>query len=562
MGLRAWLLAAACLVALASPASTQVPLVVNVVTTCGTLSTAYVAGSNRAATQDVNGTFCVNATVSASVSGFPGTTQTTGTPISVTTGGVTGTLPAGAEVVATNVGATNTAYCKLGASATTSDQPIFPNSWFGFAVGSNTQLTCITSTSTTTVNMVGGAGLPTGAGGSSSGSGGAITAASGAFASGSLAAGSHAAGAGVDGWDLSVGTTTATAATAGGTGTVQAKLRLVTSQLDTINTNIQAGASATGGAVPASAIYMGVNVGGNLTGFAPGTAGTASTQVVSVQGIASMTPLLSAQSGTWNITNVSGTVSLPTGASTATNQASTNTKLDTIIANQATELAAIQGAVPCLNATAFNTNSYSNAGVNPVNCDLNGSIYTHPPANQTVNVAQINGVTPLMGAGNTGTGSPRVTQATDQVALAAWGHVATGAAPPAGSTYVSALGSGATGGLARGLITCDNYAKYSGADNGSKTLVTGVSGRKIYICGHLLSTAGTATALKLREGSDADCATNGNDITPAISLAANDRVGEKTPFWAGMVVSTNAYYVCINASAGNQHEGQIWYAVL
>ena len=38
-------------------------------------------------------------------------------------------------------------------------------------------------------------------------------------------------------------------------------------------------------------------------------------------------------------------------------------------------------------------------------------------ANQSVNVAQINGVTPLMGAGNTGTGSPRVTIATDQANL-------------------------------------------------------------------------------------------------------------------------------------------------
>jgi hypothetical protein len=37
-----------------------------------------------------------------------------------------------------------------------------------------------------------------------------------------------------------------------------------------------------------------------------------------------------------------------------------------------------------------------------------------PDANSAVNVAQINGVTPLMGAGNTGTGSPRVTIATDQ----------------------------------------------------------------------------------------------------------------------------------------------------
>lgn len=45
------------------------------------------------------------------------------------------------------------------------------------------------------------------------------------------------------------------AATAGSTGSVNAKLRLMTSQLDSINTNIQAGSGATGSAVPSSAIY-------------------------------------------------------------------------------------------------------------------------------------------------------------------------------------------------------------------------------------------------------------------------------------------------------------------
>lgn len=39
------------------------------------------------------------------------------------------------------------------------------------------------------------------------------------------------------------------------------------------------------------------------------------------------------------------------------------------------------------------------------------------PSNQSVNISQINGVTPLMGAGNTGTGSLRVTLATDQTQL-------------------------------------------------------------------------------------------------------------------------------------------------
>lgn len=140
------------------------------------------------------------------IAGF--TPATTGTPISVTTGGVSGTLPAGITVIASNVGSTNIAYCKLGASATTSDQAIQPGSWFAFTPGSATQLTCITSTSTTTVNMVGGSGLPTGSGGGGGGGGSA---------------------------SASVG--------------------------------------ATGAAVPSSADYVGINVGGNLTGVGGVTAG-------------------------------------------------------------------------------------------------------------------------------------------------------------------------------------------------------------------------------------------------------------------------------------------------
>jgi hypothetical protein len=118
-----------------------------------------------------NNALAVTASVSASISGFP-TIQSTGTPLAVTSVSATAALPTGAVVVASNVGATNGAYCKLGASATTSDQLIPPNSWFAFTVGANTQLSCITSTSTTTVNLVGGSGLPTGSGGGGGGAGG------------------------------------------------------------------------------------------------------------------------------------------------------------------------------------------------------------------------------------------------------------------------------------------------------------------------------------------------------------------------------------------------------
>lgn len=117
--------------------------------------------------------------------------------------------------------------------------------------------------------------------------------------------------------------------------------------------------SATGAAVPSQAVMVGGDDGTNLqalsvnssgqlninnisgtvslpTGAATaakqpalGTAGSASSDVITVQGIASMTALVVdgsasvqpvSQSGTWNINDISGTISLPTGAATAAKQ--------------------------------------------------------------------------------------------------------------------------------------------------------------------------------------------------------------------------------------------------
>jgi hypothetical protein len=52
-----------------------------------------------------------------------------------------------------------------------------------------------------------------------------------------------------------------------------------------------------------------------------------------------------------------------------------------------------------------------------------------------VNIKEINAVTPLMGNGATGTGSQRVTVASDNTAVANWGQGATGSAVPSGAQY-------------------------------------------------------------------------------------------------------------------------------
>lgn len=109
-----------------------------------------------------------------------------------------------------------------------------------------------------------------------------------------------------------------------------------------------------------------------------GTAGSASADVITVQGISSMTPLLvngsgstqpvsgtvtANQGGTWNITNISGTVSLPTGAATAANQSTANSSLSSIDGKTpALGQAAMAASTPVVIASNQSTISASQPG--------------------------------------------------------------------------------------------------------------------------------------------------------------------------------------------------------
>lgn len=139
-----------------------------------------------------------------------------------------------------------------------------------------------------------------------------------------------------------------------------------------------------------------------------------------------------------------------------------------------------------------------------------------------------------------------------------------GAAPPASGIYVTPLGSGATGGLTRALINCDQVAKYDASTSGNTKIITGVASRKVYFCGYLFATGGTATNLKLTEGTGTNCGTGTADLPnlPTFQLAANDRVGANSAFWNGLISNTNGDDVCFNASAGNAAQGWFSYAIL
>lgn len=282
----------------------------------------------------------VSGTFSTTLSGFT-PNGSYSSPLSVSTSSANVAVPTGTVVIVSNTGSA-TAYVNLGTSnavtATTSGLPIPGGSSVSVTVGSNTYLAAITSSSTTTLNLAGGTGLFTGfGGGGSSGGGGAITAASGSYSSGALAAGSV----------VDIGTGGSPAA------------NTVNSRLATINTTLGSPFQA-GGSIANTSFAATQATAASLNATVVGT-GTFAVQA--------------AQSGTWNVTNISGTVSLPTGAATSGNQTTEITSLGTIAG-------AVTGTV------------------------------------MQDNIKQVNGVTTLAGAGAVGTGSIRVAVGQDTTTIA------------------------------------------------------------------------------------------------------------------------------------------------
>lgn len=162
-------------------------------------------------------------------------------------------------------------------------------------------------------------------------------------------------------------------------------------------------------------------------------------------------------------------------------------------------------------------------------------------SNWSQNVAQINGVTPLMGAGNTGTGSPRVTIASDQAAIpvsqsGTW-TVQPGNTPNTtpwlqsinDGTNTAKVTAASTAAVAadKALVVSQNPTGGNPCHNPSATLVSAtgatsgtaavqivaLSGTtKIYVCSlSVIGVSGTTPTFSLVQGTGSNCA-NGQTV--------------------------------------------------
>lgn len=136
---------------------------VGVVSTCGTLPTSYMAGRAGPPTVDTNGNLCIGGTISstATIAPFAPTAQAA-LNVTAVTGNVA--LPGGSNAILCNSG-TNTIYYKFGVGAGTTaavtDIKLPSGICIADAVGANTYVAAITASGTATLDITGGAGMPT-----------------------------------------------------------------------------------------------------------------------------------------------------------------------------------------------------------------------------------------------------------------------------------------------------------------------------------------------------------------------------------------------------------------
>lgn len=296
-----------------------------------------------------------------------------------------------------------------------------------------------------------------------------------------------------------------------------------------------------------------------------GTAGSAATGVVTIQGIASGTvvpvslasttitgTVAATQSGTWTVQpgNTANTTAwLVTG---------TGGTFPVTATNLSTNIAQMNGV------TVTMGNGVSGTGVQRVTLasDSTGQVTLATgantigalTANQSVNNAQVSGTAVAVNNGTASAGVQRVAIASDNSAVAGLGVAATAGTVPTNAVY---NGARTSGGLT-GLIGCDSTATYSASTSGSTQLVALTSTQIIFVCGYSITVGSTATNVKLVYGTGTNCVTSPSDMTPAFNFAANGGIAENSPFYRGLkTIASNA--LCINTSAGNAVQAIVYY---
>lgn len=107
-------------------------------------------------------------------------------------------------------------------------------------------------------------------------------------------------------------------------------------------------------------------------------------------------------------------------------------------------------------------------------------------------------------------------------------------------------------------VQCTNTAIYDASTNGATKLVSGLTGKSIYICGFDFYGAGTGN-VSLQEGTGTNCGTGTSTITPAFQLKTQDGIVDNPGIYTGLHTVIAGDALCINSSAGVAIQAIVYY---
>ncbi|MBV9448564.1 MAG: hypothetical protein JO345_21980 [Streptosporangiaceae bacterium] len=269
-----------------------------------------------------------------------------------------------------------------------------------------------------------------------------------------------------------------------------------------------------------------------------GTAGTASSDVISVQGISGMTAVKVDGSA---VTQPVSAASLPLPSGAAL-----DSSVNGLLVGQASTTSGQSGPL-VQTATTTSAPSYTTAKTNPLSTDTSGllrvSIKDTPANTNNLNVNLAASAATVTVSG-TVTTSPPSNASTN---VAQWGGTAVAADPC--------------------FVNTKSFALINVASTTAAKLIANTSGKKTYICSLNLVVTGTATNIEFIEGTKTtnECDTStaaiigGTSTGAGWNFAANGGVAIGAGIGTVMGTGSASHDVCMILSAANQVSGSIAY---
>jgi hypothetical protein len=181
------------------------------------------------------------------------------------------------------------------------------------------------------------------------------------------------------------------------------------------------------------------------------------------------------------------------------------------------------------------------------------------PADQSVNTAQVNGVTTLTGTGAVGTGAQRVAVGTDTATIA-------GSAPGTAGTPSANVITTQTPNADPCSTTAHTYKPISITSATTTNIVTNGATKKIYICQLIIAT-GVGNNVAVIEGTTGGTCSGpagvlgGTTVANGFNFAANGGVSLGNGMAAIAQTATNDNDLCIITSSAGPLAGGITYVV-